>query len=175
MLAETGPAAPAPAPVPACSTPHIIQSQLQEVLGSVVYSDFPQAWPTLLDTIMGHLTSNVSSQHRQHLLQPGTALGRRFHNHAGLVHCPCPTGCCFGAAGADMRTGARGRLFVLQAASCLLEAHSKQAVPSLRDQTPPSTPQACFRLKSDCAGAHPKCSHMLHYHLCRTSPACMAA
>jgi hypothetical protein len=48
-----------------CSAPHIIQSQLQEVLGAVVYADFPDAWPGLLDTIMGHLTSNVSSSSRQ--------------------------------------------------------------------------------------------------------------
>lgn len=44
-----------------CSAPHIVQSQLQEVLGAVVYADFPEAWPGLLDTIMGHLTSNVSN------------------------------------------------------------------------------------------------------------------
>lgn len=43
-----------------CSAPRIIQTQLQEVLGSVVYADFPEAWPGLLESIMGHLTSNVS-------------------------------------------------------------------------------------------------------------------
>jgi hypothetical protein len=42
-----------------CSSPHIIQSQLQQVLASVVYSDYPQAWPGLLEAVMGHLTSNV--------------------------------------------------------------------------------------------------------------------
>jgi hypothetical protein len=49
-----------------CSAPHIIQSQLQEVLGAVIYSDFPEQWPTLLDSIMGHLTSNVSKGSAQH-------------------------------------------------------------------------------------------------------------
>lgn len=28
----------------------------------MVYSDFPEAWPGLLDTIMGHLTSQVCTQ-----------------------------------------------------------------------------------------------------------------
>lgn len=46
-----------------CNTrraPHIIQSQLSEVMTTVVYSDYPQAWPGLLEAVMAHLTSNVS-------------------------------------------------------------------------------------------------------------------
>jgi hypothetical protein len=43
-----------------CSAPHIIQSQLQEVLTTVVYCDYPQQWPKLLEAVMGHLTSGVS-------------------------------------------------------------------------------------------------------------------
>ena len=40
--------------------PHIIQSQLSEVITTVVYCDYPQAWPGLLEGVMAHLTSNVS-------------------------------------------------------------------------------------------------------------------
>uniref|UniRef100_A0A383WBL3 Importin N-terminal domain-containing protein n=1 Tax=Tetradesmus obliquus TaxID=3088 RepID=A0A383WBL3_TETOB len=39
------------------SAPHIVQSQLQEVLTTVVYCDYPQHWPQLLETVMAHLTS----------------------------------------------------------------------------------------------------------------------
>ena len=39
--------------------PHVIQSQLVEVAGTVVYADFPEAWPGLLEALLGHLTSNV--------------------------------------------------------------------------------------------------------------------
>lgn len=46
----------------ACSAPHIIQSQLAEVLTTIVYCDYPQKWPTLLEAVMGHLTSNVRAQ-----------------------------------------------------------------------------------------------------------------
>jgi hypothetical protein len=45
-----------------CSAPHIIQSQLQEVLTTVVYCDYPQHWPGLLEAVMGHLTSAVSGR-----------------------------------------------------------------------------------------------------------------
>eukprot|EP00878_Enallax_costatus_P046967 GHUV01057304.1.p1 GENE.GHUV01057304.1~~GHUV01057304.1.p1 ORF type:complete len:796 (+),score=306.27 GHUV01057304.1:175-2562(+) len=38
--------------------PHIIQSQLSEVMTTVVYCDYPQAWPGLLETVMAHLTSS---------------------------------------------------------------------------------------------------------------------
>jgi hypothetical protein len=45
-----------------CSAPHIIQSQLQEVLTTVVYCDYPQEWPGLLEAVMAHLTSGVSER-----------------------------------------------------------------------------------------------------------------
>lgn len=58
----------------ACSAPHIIQSQLQEVLGAVIYSDFPEQWPTLLDSIMGHLTSNVRKGSAHHSTAQHTSI-----------------------------------------------------------------------------------------------------
>jgi hypothetical protein len=44
------------------SSPHIIQSQLQEVLSAVAYADYPHAWPGLLEAALGLLTSNVSER-----------------------------------------------------------------------------------------------------------------
>lgn len=43
-----------------CRAPHIIQSQLVEVMSTLVYCDYPAAWPGLLEAVMVHLTSNVS-------------------------------------------------------------------------------------------------------------------
>lgn len=40
--------------------PHLIQSQLNEVMTTVVYCDYPEAWTGLLEAVMSHLTSNVS-------------------------------------------------------------------------------------------------------------------
>eukprot|EP00879_Flechtneria_rotunda_P022091 GHRR01023309.1.p1 GENE.GHRR01023309.1~~GHRR01023309.1.p1 ORF type:complete len:1020 (+),score=395.54 GHRR01023309.1:417-3476(+) len=42
--------------------PHIIQSQLNEVLITIVYCDYPEAWPGLLETTMAHLTSNEEAR-----------------------------------------------------------------------------------------------------------------
>lgn len=81
------PLSPVPCPCDACSAPHIIQTQLQEVLGAVVYSDFPEAWPGLLETIMGHLTSNVRGKLRPGF--PGTVCLAVAAAAAGRQH-----GCC---------------------------------------------------------------------------------
>jgi hypothetical protein len=37
----------------------MIQSQMGEVFKSLVYSDFPEAWPGLLEAVYSHLTSHV--------------------------------------------------------------------------------------------------------------------
>ena len=37
-----------------------MQSQLGEVFKSLVYCDYPDSWPGLLEAVYGHLTSGVS-------------------------------------------------------------------------------------------------------------------
>ncbi|KAF8071226.1 SAD2 [Scenedesmus sp. PABB004] len=44
------------------TAPHIIQSQLSEVMSTVVYCDYPEAWPGLLEAVMKNLTANDQSR-----------------------------------------------------------------------------------------------------------------
>jgi hypothetical protein len=39
--------------------PPLVQSQMAEVFKSLVYSDYPDNWPGLLEAVYGHLTSQV--------------------------------------------------------------------------------------------------------------------
>jgi hypothetical protein len=42
------------------SAPPLVQSQLAEVFKTLVYCDYPERWPGLLQEVFGHLTSQVT-------------------------------------------------------------------------------------------------------------------
>ena len=49
----------APPPLISPRAPHIVQSQLSEVAKCIVYCDFPEKWPGVLEAVYNNLNSQV--------------------------------------------------------------------------------------------------------------------
>lgn len=60
--AATGPPGLPPAPAaPLARAPHTIQSQLSEVFKMVIYCDYPERWPGLMEALYGNLGAQVGA------------------------------------------------------------------------------------------------------------------